>query len=83
MSALGQKQTWRTLFAMSALPPNADIRRMLFDVSFGPKTDPCTATWRSARRKQKGRLVAVFPKSNLVQRRSKYDIDYRCRQYAP
>ena len=47
MSALGQKQTWRTLFAMSALPPNADIRRMLFDVSFGPKTDPCTATWIS------------------------------------
>jgi hypothetical protein len=27
MSALGQKRTWRLQFAMSALPPKADIPR--------------------------------------------------------
>jgi hypothetical protein len=32
MSALGQKQTSRSEIAMSALPPNADIRQRDLDV---------------------------------------------------
>jgi hypothetical protein len=43
MSALGQKQTWRLQFAMSALPPKADIRPRDQDVRFGPEADSCTA----------------------------------------
>jgi hypothetical protein len=39
MSALGQKQTWRSEMAMSALPPKADIRADDQDVCFGPKAD--------------------------------------------
>src|SRR5262249_14189517 len=36
-SALGQKQTFRSAIAMSALPPKADIRRFSWNVRFGPK----------------------------------------------
>jgi hypothetical protein len=36
MSALGQKQTWRGEFAMSALPPKADIAERDRDVRFVP-----------------------------------------------
>jgi hypothetical protein len=39
MSALGQKQTWRSQVVMSAIPPKADIPRLHHDVSFGPITD--------------------------------------------
>ena len=39
MSALGQKQTFRDVEAMSALPPKADIRRSHFDVCFVPIAD--------------------------------------------
>jgi hypothetical protein len=39
MSALGHKRTWRLQFAMSALPPKADIRPRDQDVCFGPIGD--------------------------------------------
>jgi hypothetical protein len=39
MSALGQKQTSEHVRAMSALPPNADIRQRSSDVRFVPKAD--------------------------------------------
>ena len=39
MSALGQKRIWRTQFAMSALPPKADIARRDPDVRFVPIAD--------------------------------------------
>jgi hypothetical protein len=39
MSALGQKQTWHSKIAMSALPPKADIRERNWDVRFVPKAD--------------------------------------------
>ena len=43
MSALGQKRTWRVEFAMSALPPKADIGTQPRNVRFVPKADSCTA----------------------------------------
>jgi hypothetical protein len=36
MSALGQKQTWRLEFLMSALPPKADIAQCDWNVRLGP-----------------------------------------------
>jgi hypothetical protein len=39
MSALGQKRTWRGEFAMSALPPKADIDGRSPDVRFVPIAD--------------------------------------------
>jgi hypothetical protein len=39
MSALGQKQTWRSEITMSALPPKADIPQRRLDVRFVPKVD--------------------------------------------
>ena len=39
MSALGQKQTFGCLCAMSALPPKADMDRYGRDVCFVPKAD--------------------------------------------
>src|SRR5262249_59013740 len=39
MSALGQKQTFREVETMSALPPKADIETQLRDVRFVPKAD--------------------------------------------
>ena len=39
MSALGQKQTFECVCAMSALPPKADIGRADRDVCFVPKAD--------------------------------------------
>ena len=39
MSALGQKQTWKRVRVMSALPPKADISSVLWDVRFVPKAD--------------------------------------------
>ena len=39
MSALGQKQTWADVRAMSALPPKADIETRSRDVRFVPKAD--------------------------------------------
>jgi hypothetical protein len=39
MSALGHKQTSRPQFAMSAIPPKADIPRGCPNVRLGPKTD--------------------------------------------
>jgi len=44
MSALGQKQTWWLLFAMSALPPKADIPRRQLNVRFVPLADIASAT---------------------------------------
>ena len=56
MSALGQKQTFRSAIAMSALPPKADINRRLADVRFVPIAD--IHELRGA--KQKDRLAAVL-----------------------
>jgi hypothetical protein len=39
MSALGQKQTFRTAIAMSALPPKADMCGAPVHVRYGPKAD--------------------------------------------
>jgi hypothetical protein len=39
MSAWGQKQTFRSAIAMSALPPKADMCGATTDVRFGPKAD--------------------------------------------
>src|SRR5215831_8179065 len=39
MSALGQKQTSVDVWAMSALPPKADIRTQSWNVRFVPKAD--------------------------------------------
>ena len=39
MSALGQKQTWQPVSAMSALPPKADIDEYDRHVRFVPKAD--------------------------------------------
>jgi hypothetical protein len=39
MSALGQKQTWRLLIVMSALPLKADIDRRLRNVRLVPIVD--------------------------------------------
>jgi len=39
MSALGQKQTWRHILLMSALPPKADIGTQPRHVRFVPKAD--------------------------------------------
>jgi hypothetical protein len=39
MSALGQKQTWRGVRPMSALPPKADIGTQSWNVRFVPKAD--------------------------------------------
>jgi hypothetical protein len=43
MSALGQKQTFWPLFAMSGLHPKADIAEHRRHVRFVPKADSCTA----------------------------------------
>jgi hypothetical protein len=43
MSALGQKQTFRKVRAMSALPPKADITERRLHVRFVPKADICGA----------------------------------------
>jgi len=43
MSALGQKQTFRDLGPMSALPPKADLVQHGRDVRFVPKADSCIA----------------------------------------
>jgi hypothetical protein len=47
MSALGQKQTFKRLRLMSALPPKADMDRHSYNVRFVPKADSCTAAQRS------------------------------------
>ena len=39
MSALGQKQTFRSAIAMSALPPKADMCGALADVRYVPIAD--------------------------------------------
>jgi hypothetical protein len=44
MSALGQKRTWRSEIAMSALPPKADIPRRDRNVRFGPNSDIALTT---------------------------------------
>ena len=41
MSALGQKQTFKRLRLMSALPPKADITAAQTYVRFVPKADIC------------------------------------------
>jgi len=80
MSASGQKQTFRHLKTMSALPPKADIGTQSRNVRFVPKADICGAANRaysinsSARaRKVVGRLrpstsavVKLTARSNLV-----------------
>ena len=45
MSALGQKQTFRQVQTMSALPPEADIGTEPRDVRFVPKADIEAAGW--------------------------------------
>jgi hypothetical protein len=39
MSALGHQRTYCDAYAMSALPPKADIRRQPFDIGFGSIPD--------------------------------------------
>jgi hypothetical protein len=39
MSVVGQKQTFRNVRAMSALPPKADIDGARWNVCFGPEAD--------------------------------------------
>ena len=39
MSALGHKQTFAVQYAMSALPPKADMCGATRDVRYGPKAD--------------------------------------------
>jgi hypothetical protein len=39
MSALGQKQTFKRVRPMSALPPKADIGTQLWNVRFVPRAD--------------------------------------------
>jgi hypothetical protein len=39
MSALGQKQTWRSQITMSAIHPKGDIAVRVWDVRFVPKAD--------------------------------------------
>jgi len=48
MPALGQKQTWRLLEGMSALPPKADIETQPRDVRFVPKGDMSLFAMRPA-----------------------------------
>ena len=43
MSAMGHKQTFPYVSAMSALPPKADITEHCGHVRFVPKADSCTA----------------------------------------
>ena len=61
MSALGQKQTFRYVRPMSALPPKADIAQRDWDVRFVPKADipHCrkSASIRSLRRRWRARLA--------------------------
>jgi len=42
-NALGQKQAFEVVFAMSALPPKADMDQCRRDVRFVPIADSCTA----------------------------------------
>src|SRR6516165_1722907 len=44
MSALGHKRTLTSAWAMSALPPKADIETQSRDVRFVPKADSCNET---------------------------------------
>jgi hypothetical protein len=44
MSALGQKQTFKRVRLMSAIPPKADIAERRCHVRFVPKADSCAAT---------------------------------------
>jgi hypothetical protein len=39
MSALGQKQTFQNVRAMSAIPPKADVAGRQLDVRFVPEAD--------------------------------------------
>jgi hypothetical protein len=63
MSALGQKQTFRCVAVMSALPPKADIRRRGLDVRFVPKAEVggiIRSRHRRARRAQVARRFQVI-----------------------
>ena len=59
MSALGQKQTFRSAIAMSALPPKADIDCRRRNVGFVPIADIREMSYA----KKKDRLAAVSPTS--------------------
>jgi hypothetical protein len=52
MSALGQKQTSQCVCVMSALPPEADIRKSDGHVRFGPEADIVRADKESKRQFQ-------------------------------
>jgi hypothetical protein len=64
MSALGQKQTFSDINAMSALPPKADISQRRLDVRFVPKADErhCSnlAVIRSPRPHEQVRSAAPY-----------------------
>jgi hypothetical protein len=61
MSALGQEQTFRSVRAMSALPPKADITAAQTNVRFVPKADIMhrsnimSGSWKPACLKQRSR----------------------------
>jgi hypothetical protein len=75
MSALGQEQTLMTAWAMSALPPKADIHRRERDVRFVPKAHIASLN-RSFRSRAVSEIIPAkmrraamrFPQSD-VQRR--------------
>ena len=56
MSALGQKQTFECVGAMSALPPKADIGTQWWNVRFVPKADIGTSI-RSPRRRERAETM--------------------------
>jgi hypothetical protein len=64
MSALGQKQTFRNVAPMSALPPKADIDQPGRDVRFVPKADIVAAFIQSPRRR--GNACQTLPRERLV-----------------
>jgi hypothetical protein len=64
MSAMGQKQTFRNVRPMSALPPKADIRQHDWDVRFVPKAD-ITLKTASARDGALAGLVSLIPLMGL------------------
>src|SRR4029077_546830 len=61
MSEMGQKRTWRGEFAMSALPPKADIAGRRLDVRFVPESDICSAAKQRAIRspRRRGRATSA------------------------
>src|SRR5262249_13943393 len=63
LSALGQKQTFRTAIVMSALPPKADICSATAHVCYGPEAD--IKNRKTASRRSLRKLTSVLARSSL------------------